>query len=125
MPNLVRMALVVARPGPLRNSLQALMTTIPQIEILAETKDVASLLRMGAEIQPNLVLLDAALPVDEVWAAVGQIKAGWSRTRTIVLVEDARQQREAEDAGADVVLFKGFPAAKLRSAIEGLIRQSE
>ena len=125
MSKRVTLALVVARPGPLRNSLLALMTTMPQIEILAETTDPSALRRMGAGMQPDVVLLDASLPEDQVWAALGRIKAEWSQTRSIVLVEDSQQQQKAQAAGADVVLFKGYPAAKLIAAIEGLLSLDE
>jgi DNA-binding NarL/FixJ family response regulator len=121
MPKQVTLAVVVARPGPLRNSLQTLMTTMPQIEILAETTDPSALLRMGADIQPDVVLLDASLPEEQVWAALRQVKEEWSHTRSIVLVEGSQQQHKAQAAGADVVLLKGYPAAKLIAAIEGLL----
>ena len=125
MPKQVTLALIVARPGPLRLSLQALMTTMPQIEILAETSDPSALLRMGAEIQPDVVLLDANLPEEQVWAALRQIKQEWCQTRSIVLVEDSQQQQKAQAAGADVALLKGYPAAKLIATIEGLLSQEE
>jgi DNA-binding NarL/FixJ family response regulator len=125
VPKQVTLALVVARPGPLRNGLQAVMTTMPQIEILAETTDPSTLLRMGDEIQPDIVLLDADLPEEQVWAAVRRIKEEWSQTRSIVLVKDSQQQQRAQAAGADVVLIKGHPAARLIAIIEGLLSQEE
>ena len=125
MPKQVTLALIVARPGPLRNSLQALMTTMPQIEILAETADPSALLRMGVEIQPDVVLMDANLPEEQAWAALRQIKEEWSQTQSIVLVEDSQQQQKAQAAGADVVLIKGYPAARLIATIEGLLSQEE
>ncbi len=121
MPKQVTLALIVARPGPLRNSLQSLMTTLPQIEILAETSDPSALLRMGAGIQPDVVLLDASLPEEQVWAVLRQVKEEWCHTRSIVLVEDSQQQQEIEAAGADVALLKGYPAAKLIATIEKLL----
>jgi DNA-binding NarL/FixJ family response regulator len=121
MAKQVTLALIVARPGPLRNSLQALMTTMPQIEILAETSDPSALLRMGTGIQPDVVLLDASLPEEQVWPALRQIKEEWSQTRSIVLVEDSQQQQRGQAAGADVALLKGYPAAKLIATIEGLL----
>ena len=121
MPHQVTLALIVAQPGPLRDSLQALMTTIPQIEILAETTDPSVLLRMGAEIQPDVVLMDADLPREQVWSALREIKDKWSQTRTIVLVRDSQQQREAQAAGADIALIKGYPAARLITAIGELL----
>jgi DNA-binding NarL/FixJ family response regulator len=125
MPKQVTLALIVARPGPLRNSLQALMATLPQIEVLAETSDPSALLRMGAGIQPDVVLLDASLPEEQVWPALRQIRDEWCQTRSIVLVEDSQQQQSAQAAGADVALVKGYPAAKLIAAIEDLLSQEE
>jgi DNA-binding NarL/FixJ family response regulator len=49
------------------------------------------------------------------------MKEAWSRTRSIVLVEDSRQQQEAQAAGADVALIKGYPAAKLTATIQELL----
>jgi DNA-binding NarL/FixJ family response regulator len=121
MPKQVTLAVLVARPGPLRNSLQTLMTTMPQIEILAETTDPSALLRMGAEIQPDVVLLDASLPEEQVWAALRQIREEWSQTRSIVLVENSQMQQKAQAAGAHVVLIKGYRATNLIEAIEGLL----
>jgi DNA-binding NarL/FixJ family response regulator len=119
MPEQVTLALIVAKPGPLQNSLQALMTTMSQIEIVAEANDPSALLRMGGRIQPDIVLLDASLPENEDWAALRQIQETWSQARTIVLVESSEQQLQAEQAGANVALLKGFPAAKLAAIIEG------
>ena len=115
----VTLGLIVARPGPLRDSLQALMKTMPQIEIVAEASDPSALLRLGDRIQPDIVLLDVSLPGDEVWGALRQIQGQWPQTRTIVLVEDSRQQQQARDAGAGVALLKGFPASRLAAIIEG------
>jgi len=121
MPKQVTLALIVARPGPLRNSLQALMTTVPQIEIVAEANDPSALLRMGNGIQPDIVLLDADLPGEQVWSALREIKEKWSHTRSVVLVEDSQQQQKAQAAGADIALIKGYPAARLITAIGELL----
>jgi CheY-like chemotaxis protein len=124
MPEHVTLALIVAKPGPLRNSLQALMTTVPKIEIVAETDNPSALLRMGETMQPDIVLLDASLSKDDVWAALRRIQKEWSRTRSIVLVEGSQQQQRAQAAGADVVLIQGYPAAGLITAIEELLHSS-
>lgn len=114
-------ALIVVRPGPLRNSLQSLMASLPQIQIVAESKDVVALLQLGAQLPPDLVLLEAGLPGNDVCAAVSEIKARWPRTRTIVLVENGDQQQEAEAAGADAVLYQGFRAVRLITLIEDFL----
>lgn len=121
MERKLTIALIIVRPGPLRHSLQTLMASMPQIQIVAESRNVSALLKLGAQLPPDLVLLEAALPGNEVCAAVSEIKARWAGTRTIVLVENAGQQQEAQAAGADAVLYQGFPAARLIAVIEELL----
>jgi DNA-binding NarL/FixJ family response regulator len=121
METQLTIALIVIRPGPLRNSLQTLMSSMQQIQIVAESRDVSALLQLGAQRPPDLVVMEAALPGGEVCSAVSEMKARWSRTRTIVLVENAAQQREAEAAGADAVLYHGFRAARLTELVEELL----
>jgi DNA-binding NarL/FixJ family response regulator len=117
----VTLSLIVAQPGPLRDSLQALLTTMPQIEIVAEANEPSALLRLSDRIQPDIVLLDASVSENDVWAALAQIRERWPQVRVIVLVESSLQQEQAEEAGADVALLKGFPAARLAVTIEGLL----
>ena len=116
------MALIVARPGPLRHSLQTLITTLPQIEIVAEAKNTSALLRMGVQVQPDLVLIEADLPDNGVQETIKQIRREWTHTRSIVLVETAQQQQAAVAAGADAVLYKGYRANRLIKLIEALLQ---
>lgn len=123
MPENHKLTLVVARPGPLRYSLRALMSTVPEIEIVEETADVSSVLSVVAEHHPALVVLETGLLGDDMWTWFRQIKAAWPRARWIVLADNRRMQEGAVAAGADAVLLKGFPAARLVAAIEGLLRE--
>ena len=118
-----KMALIVARPGPLRNSLFSLMISLPQINLVAESKDMTSLLRMGSQIQPDLVLLETGQPGDDIDWTVRHIRTEWKASRTVVLVDDSAQQLEAEQAGADIVLFKGVRASYLMGIVEDLLSQ--
>ena len=118
MRNPVTLALIVAKPGPLRDSLQALISTMPQIEVVAEASDPSALLPMSDRIRPDIVLVDASQSENEAWGALRDIHGRWPQARTIILVENSQQQRQALDVGADVALLKGFPAAKLSAVIE-------
>lgn len=117
------MALIVAKPGPLRNSLFSLMTTLPEFDLVAESRDMASVQRMGAQIQPDLVVIEPALPENHLQETIRFIKSEWAASRTVILVEDVSQQQQAEEAGADVVLFKGFRAASLIDIVEDLFAE--
>ena len=116
-------ALIVAKPGPLRNSLFSLMNTLPQIEIVAECRDMPSLLRMGSKIRPDLLLMETDLPGNHVHESLKHINTEWPATRTVLLVDNLAQQQEAESAGVDVVLFKGHRAAGLLGIVENLLSQ--
>jgi len=115
-------ALIVARPGRVRDGLQALLTTVPQIGTVDLADDGPSALRMVRRRHPALVLLDINLHDDEVSTLLRQIKARWPQTRCLVLADSVRLQQMARDAGADSVLLKGFPAAQLFATIEGLLK---
>lgn len=116
-------ALIIAKPGPLRNSLFSLMNTLPQIEIVAECRDMPALLRMGSKIHPDLLIMETDMPGNHVHESLKHLNTEWPATRTVVLVDNAAQQQEAESAGADVVLFKGYRAAGLLGIVENLLSQ--
>ena len=82
MSKQIRLALVVAKPGHLWNGLHSLLRTVPQIEIIAEAKDASVLLNMDADLQPDLLLLDANLFDEDTWPGITRIKDEWSMTLT-------------------------------------------
>jgi DNA-binding NarL/FixJ family response regulator len=114
-------ALIVTHRGSLQNGLQALVASIPQVDIIGQVGDGAQALEMVHGHHPDLVLLDTDLPNDEEWQVLEQIKALQPETRCIVLADDVGQQQQARILGADVVLLKGFPPAKLADIIEKLL----
>jgi DNA-binding NarL/FixJ family response regulator len=118
------MALIVARPGPLRDSLKVFLLTLPQIEAVHFADDVASALQAVTEYDPALVLIDTNGFGGTIWAVLRCVKAESLRSRCLVLVDDGQQQEDAVAAGADVVLIKGCPATKLFETVEGLLMTS-
>lgn len=114
------LALIAARPGPLRESLRCLMDALPRIKIIGAAGDATSALRMVLERSPGLVLVDAALPGDENGSLVRQVKARQPQTRCVVLTDTVGQQYVQAD-NADAVLLKGASAAKLVETIEGVL----
>ena len=112
--------LVAARPGRVRDGLQALLAAIPQIEMIGQADDGASALKSVVEHRPALVLLDTNLPGNEAWVVLRQIKAQWPQARCLIMSDSGQQRRAAKAAGADGMLLKGFLAAELLTAIREL-----
>jgi DNA-binding NarL/FixJ family response regulator len=121
----ITLALIVTKPGHLCNGLQSLLRTVPQIEIIAETQDPSVLLKVGTEIHPELVLLDADLFDEDAWTAVVKLKGEWPQTQCVALVDNDQQRQNAQEAGVDLVLPKGYPAQKLVELIENIIDRRE
>ena len=115
--------LIVARPGSLRDGLQALITAIPQIGIVTEANDLSSAWRTARDHRPTLVVLDSDTVGDEIWLTVRRAKALWPQAECIFLANDVQQHEAAEAAGADAALLKGFPAARLAATIVRLLHQ--
>jgi two-component system response regulator DegU len=114
-------ALIVTHRESLQNGLQALVMSIPQVDIIDQVDNGAQALQIIQEHRPDLVLLDTNLPNDEEWQMLERIKTLWPEIRCVVLADDVRQQREAVTLGADLVLLKGFPPAKLVETIETIV----
>lgn len=123
MPNNGAYTLIVARPGSLRDGLQALMAAIPQIGIVDEANDISSAWRTALQHRPTLVVLDSDTAGGEIWLAVRRAKALWPQAECIFLADDVQQHQAAEAAGADAALLKGFPAARLVATIVRLLHQ--
>jgi DNA-binding NarL/FixJ family response regulator len=113
--------LLVARPGRMREGLQALLRTIPEIEIVGQADWESQALAMIALQHPALVLLDSSLTPGEMLPTLLRIKGEYPRMRCIVLVENAQQQDAARDAGADTALIRGFSAGVLHAAIDQVL----
>ena len=124
MSNQITLALIIAKPGHLWNGLQSLLRTVPQIEVIAESQDPSVLLKMSNAIHPELIFIDASIFDETNWTSITKIKAEWPRTKIVVLTENDLQRQRAKEAGAEIMLPKGFPAAKLVNLIENSLIQN-
>lgn len=109
--------LVVAQPGLLRTSLVAVLTSAPEINVIAEADDLSLALSILEQQHPDLILVADNLN-DQDWLALRQIKLQFPQTRRVVLVDDVKQKQALESPGAEAVLLKGAPASNLFTALE-------
>jgi len=113
--------LIVSKPGPLRDGLHALMSTVPRIHAVDESDNAALAIKTLAKRPPTVALVSTYLSDDEVWQMLRQIKTEWPETQCVVLVNNDRELREAEVARADAVLLNGSPAVRLIAIVENLL----
>jgi DNA-binding NarL/FixJ family response regulator len=114
-------ALIIARPGALREGLRAALAAMPALNSVEEADNTSLALSRFASYEPVLVLLNAVEPDDLILVAYRWIKARWPKARCVVLTDTVRQQRKVRAAGADSVLIKGFVPQKLFAALDRLL----
>ncbi len=100
-----------------RAGLRALLKTQSEFEVIGEAADGRQALGLVEQHQPDVVVLDARMPVLDGIEATRLIKARWSNTRVVVQSMHSAYRSEAMAAGADRFLVKGSPSRELFEAI--------
>jgi DNA-binding NarL/FixJ family response regulator len=88
-----------------------------EVEVVAEAADGREAVRMVEQFQPDVVLMDARMPVMDGLEATRLIKDRWPEVKLVVLTMYRAFRTEALAAGADAFLVKGCPPDRLLEAI--------
>lgn len=116
--------LVVAPPGPWRDSLCVLLQANRLVAAVDEAGDVASGQAICRQSTPHLVLLDACLQD----ISMGEMIRGFQTDMTVrpclVLTHSWSQELAARSAGASAVLPEGFSTIALYEALQAAVVRS-
>lgn len=115
------LTLIVAKPGPLRDAIEALLASVERVEVVGKTARVSTALRIAALHPLDLLLLEAGLPTSANRQLFQMCRRERPSLRSIVLADDGEQVREARSFGADAVFLKGFPADRFVRTVERLL----
>ena len=124
MNNSKPLILIVAPPGDLQIGLQALLTARLEVDVLV-TGEESSAMKVINRYNPALVILDHDLPRNTAPLIIQQIKSSWPDICCVVLVNDDGGRQEVLGQGADHIVIKGLPGAKLVTEIEEFLRPDE
>jgi DNA-binding NarL/FixJ family response regulator len=102
-----------------RDGLRALLATWPEIEVIGEAVDGEETVNLVEVCPPDVVLIDARMPVMDGLEATRLIKSRWPEVRVVVLTMYPAYRTEALAAGADGFLIKGCSPDDLLDAIRG------
>jgi len=100
-----------------REGLRALLATWSAVEVVGEAVDGRDAVRQVAGCCPDVVVMDARMPVTDGLEATRLIKADWPQVRVVILTMYPSYEDHAMAAGADAFLVKGCPADELLAAI--------
>jgi DNA-binding NarL/FixJ family response regulator len=107
--------LLVDDVADLRLMLRLNLEESGRFAVLAEAGDGEEGVKLAGDHQPDLVLLDIAMPVKDGLEALPQIRQAAPESRVVVLsgFEECRVGRKALDLGARAYLEKTLPADQL------------
>ena len=103
-----------------REALHMLLSVQPDIEVVGEASNGEEALRLAAQYQPHVVLMDLQMPVMDGVAATRRLQAEQPDCRVVVLTtfDDDEYVFEGLRAGAIGYLLKDSTAQKLVEAIQ-------
>jgi len=103
----------------LRETLRLLLAAQPAIDVVGEAADGRAAIACCAQLHPDVVLMDTAMPGLNGIEATAVITHRWPRTRVLMLsgYQQAERVRAALAAGASGYLLKHAPASELLAAI--------
>ena len=83
---------------------------VPKIKVVGEAANGREALQMVANHQPDVLLMDAHMPVMDGFETARAIKASRPQVKVVMLTIDAAQEQAAMASGVDAFLLKGCPA---------------
>lgn len=106
-----------------RKGLRALMLTQPDIQVIGEAANGESAIQFIKKHKPDVVIMDAFMPVMNGLEATKLIKSEWKGIRVVILTLHNDIREEALAAGADAFLVKGCSPDDLIREIRGERRE--
>lgn len=102
--------------------MQALLEIQPDMQVLGLAPNGTEAIRLVAELQPDLVLLDAQMPGMTGVEVTRKIKKRWPQMKVILMTMYVDFRPKAIAAGADAFLTKGIPPEHTLSVIRGILQ---
>lgn len=112
--------LVVDDQPRARQSMQALLATLPNVKELRDAANGRQAILRIEESPPDLVVMDANMPEMDGIQAARIIKSRWPLVKVVVLSVDPDLKAEILATGADAFVSKGEPPEELMATIAKL-----
>ena len=111
----------------LRDGLRALLSSQPDLQIVAEAANGHEAVQVTKLHRPNLVLIDLTMPLTNGTEAIRRIKQRYPEIKIIVLTIHKTEEyiRAALTAGADGYVLKDDPSSELIHAIRSVLRDKK
>ncbi len=108
----------------LREGIRSLLEDQPDMQVVGEAEDGRAVVQLAAELQPDVVLMDIAMPRLNGLEATRQIKRDHPRIALLILTMHDNEEyvRQVLAAGASGYVLKRAAASELVAAIRAVHR---
>ena len=111
--------LIVDDHAVVRQGLQALLASRPEVRVVGEAADGVQALQLAQALQPDVILLDLLMPEMDGVAVLHQVRQAGLRSKILILSSSLDDERvlAAVRAGADGYILKASRVGELVQAI--------
>jgi len=118
-------ALLLIKPGSVRDGLDALLSTIPVVQLIAHPGNVETALDFCKLNKTELVVIEVKPNEQNLLNKVPEMKSLCPEGHVVTLIHDENDRDPAEQAQADLILNMGTRASKLKAEIQSLVNTTE
>ncbi len=122
LPSVIRVVLADDH-DLVRSGINALLSMIDGVEVIAEARDGRELVTLVESLQPDVVMTDISMPGMDGIAAIAEIHAKWPQVRLLVLsmYDTVDFVKRAVSSGACGYLMKDAPPFELEQALRSVM----
>ena len=113
--------LIVDDQARTRQSLRLLLNTVTAITHTQEASNGAEAVEQVSAFEPQLVVMDARMPVMDGIEATRRIKAGWPQVKIVLLSMYPEYREYVRPDCADAFVSKGEPPEYLLEILSGYL----
>jgi DNA-binding NarL/FixJ family response regulator len=114
--------LLLFKPGPLRDGLNALLYTMPEVQLVAHVNDVSAALDFCLKNPNTIVIMEIKSGDSTLITRAPEMKALNPQMPVIALIHDEADREAAEQAEIDLIMDVGVRAPYLKVKIEQIVR---
>ena len=100
-----------------RGALAAYLSSLDGMAVVGEAFNGIHAIDLLTSVTPDLILMDARMPLMGGIEATRIVKQRWPHVRVVILTTCPYLQEEARSAGADAVLMKGCPLDEMTASL--------
>lgn len=116
--------LLLFKPGSLRDGLNALLTTISDVQLVVHAYDANAALDFCDKNPNTLIIMEIKSGDRALFGILPEIKVLNPQMPMIALIHNEDDREAAEMAGIDLIMGIGAPIPELKSKIEYVVRNS-